>query len=236
LASPHWSAGRERLLEAKLERALAGESDDPDEDDPVESFRSQYLNIWPARRVAVAADDVLVAREVWAAAADLTVPIPAGGLVVAVEDWFGHGAAAAAAGVLDDGRVLVFGGLFAGRVAACGWAEWLVGSHPGSRVLVGASLAGDPAVLQIGVVAESFGTTQTASALTAVRELLGSGRLVHDGASELAEQVGAIRVRPGAGGLLVSPRSGRSDLARCAAWAATEAVKATAPPVGFFVW
>jgi len=51
LASPHWSTTRERLITAQHRRALAGErTEDPDEPDPVESFRSQWLNIWPARR------------------------------------------------------------------------------------------------------------------------------------------------------------------------------------------
>ena len=40
------------MLAAKLRRAMSGQSEDPDEDDPVESFRSQFLNIWPVRRWA----------------------------------------------------------------------------------------------------------------------------------------------------------------------------------------
>ena len=52
-ASPHWSAKRERVIAERLEAALAGESDDPDEPDPIESFRTQWLNQWPAKRVPV---------------------------------------------------------------------------------------------------------------------------------------------------------------------------------------
>jgi hypothetical protein len=239
LASPHWSPGRERLLESRLERVMAGVSDDPDEDDPVEAFLAQYLNIWPARRTVAAKatrDEPFTADRVWADAADLTVPVPGGALVVAVEDWFGQGAAAAAAGMLGDGRVMVFGGLFAGRAEAFGWAGYLVQTHPGSRLLVGASLAGEPAAHAVGADPEPFGVAQTAAALPAVRELLAAGRLVHDGAWELAGQVKALRVAPGrAGGLSVSSSRARSDLVRAAAWAATEAVKMPAA-VEFFVW
>ena len=49
-ASPHWTARRERLVASQHERALvAGPSDDPDEPDPVEAFRSQWLNVWGPR-------------------------------------------------------------------------------------------------------------------------------------------------------------------------------------------
>src|SRR4029079_3458596 len=44
-SSPHWGAPRARLMDAKYARASGGQSVDPDEDDPVESFRSQFLNV-----------------------------------------------------------------------------------------------------------------------------------------------------------------------------------------------
>ena len=50
-ASPHWTPERERMIAGVLERVLAGTADpDPDEPDPVEALRAQYLNIWPEAR------------------------------------------------------------------------------------------------------------------------------------------------------------------------------------------
>ena len=71
-ASPHWSEGRQRLLEAKLARVQSGVSEDPDEDDPQESFKSQWLNQWPLRRlVASTASEPLVDADEWLARADI---------------------------------------------------------------------------------------------------------------------------------------------------------------------
>lgn len=50
-ASPHWSEGRAELLGRALRRIAAGQADpDPLEPDPVEAFRSQYLNHWAEAR------------------------------------------------------------------------------------------------------------------------------------------------------------------------------------------
>jgi hypothetical protein len=221
-ASPHWTVKRERLLESKLRRAEAGRADDPDEDDPLESFRSQWLNAWPqtrVRAVSTSRDEPLLERDVWDAAADLTV-VPAGPLVLALEDFYGRGAAGAAAGRLDDGTVFVWGRPFTRRVDAARWLATLADAHPGSRLLFGASLDGDPDLADIGVDERvSAGSAQTRAALPLVRELTAAGRLRHDGGPQLAGQVVGMQVVPGVAGLNVSPRSGRSDLARCAAWA-----------------
>jgi hypothetical protein len=55
---------------------------------------------------------------------------------------------------------------------------------------------------------------------------------VHDGGADLATQVGSLRVAERAGGLTVTSR-GRSDLARCAAWAVHAAAAA---PVAKPMW
>jgi phage terminase large subunit-like protein len=222
LASPLWTPLRERSIAALLERAESGFSDDPLES-PMESFRSQRLNIWPvAAGSRPGRDEPLVDEAGWAGAADLTVSA-AGPLIGAVEDRTGLGAAAAAAGLLPDGRVLVWGGLFPSRAQALGWISLLAPS----RLLVGASLAGDEAMAELKVPVEKAGQAETSSALPKLRELLAAGRLVHDGGSQLAEQVRSLRVVERGGGLSVSSR-GRSDLARCAAWAVHAA--ASAPP------
>jgi hypothetical protein len=228
-ASPHWTRGRERLLESKLARVRTGVSLDPDEDDPVESFRAQYLNQWPGRRlVASTRDEPLTDPARWAAAADLHAVPPSTGLVVAVEDNYGRGAAAGAAGILPDGRVMVWGALFATRAEAGAWAGYLLESHPLSRLLAGASIVDDPALSVLGVEVGKVGAAETTGALTSLRELLG-GRLVHDAGTDLAVQAGSCRViESRGGGLLVSPRSPRSDLVRCVSWAAAEVVRAPA--------
>ena len=47
MASPFWHARRETHIRKALERALAGKSVDADEPDPLEAFRSQWLNEAP---------------------------------------------------------------------------------------------------------------------------------------------------------------------------------------------
>jgi hypothetical protein len=241
LASPHWSTSRDRLITVQHRRALAGERpDDPDEPDPVESFRAQWLNIWPERR-AVAAygrPEPLVVDSTWARVAELAAA-PVGPLVIAIEDYFGQGAAAAAAATLPDGRILVWGQLAARRTEAFAWAQLLAGRHPGSRLVVGASLEADPDAIGVPVVAkETAGQAQTRLALPMVRELLAAGRLVHDGGAELAEQVGRARVvESRAGGLTLVPASGRTDLLRCMTWTlhVTARLAATPAPAPFVI-
>jgi phage terminase large subunit-like protein len=229
-ASPHWSPTREKLLAAKLDRARAGESDDPDEDDPIESFRSQYLNMWPPRAGAGSSkDEALVELDVWQSLGDLTISAPGAGLVCAVEDWVGMGSAGAAAVLLGDGRVLVWGGLFKGRADALAWAGYLLESHPGSRLIVGASLVADEAATALGVELGAAGAAETLAALPLVRQLVRDGRLVHGADPVLTTQLGGIRVVERSGGLGISPRSGRSDLVRAMAWAVQSLVNVPAP-------
>ena len=101
-ASPHWSPGRERLIEKRVASVRAGELLDPDEADPVESFRSQFLNIWPLR---TSSDDglALVDADVWAAAR-AEVDTGQTPVFVAVDDNYGRGAAVAAVARATDGR------------------------------------------------------------------------------------------------------------------------------------
>jgi hypothetical protein len=63
-----------------------------------------------------------------------------------------------------------------------------------------------------------------------------SVRLAHDGGPELAAQIAGLRVSETSGGLSVSTRSGRSDLARAVAWAVADAVKAPQQALPFFVY
>jgi hypothetical protein len=242
LASPHWTPGRERLLQAKLDRVSSGHSDDPDEDDPVESFRSQYLNVWPARRlVATTRSEPLLEADAWQQAADLYAPVPDGALVVAVEDFFGLGASAAAAGMLPDGRVMTWGSLFATRAEAYAWASFTVGRRTGCRVLIGGSLPVPEAraALPEAVDIERVGTTTSYSALPLLRSMVRGGRVAHSGDTSLLAQVRAVRVVPTASaGLTVAHKGIRSDLLRATAWcvAAVAAPDVADEPLAFYVY
>jgi hypothetical protein len=237
-ASPHWGRNRDRLLTAKHARATGGQSVDPDEADPVESFRSQFLNVWPVRRiVASTRPELLVDREAWAQAADLYVAVPDGPVCVAVEDFYGLGAAAAAAIQLPDGRTLVWGDTFGTRGEAYAWAAFTTGRRSGSRVRIGASLPEGEAQEILGTDPEKCGTAATYAALPLVRSLVLTGRLAHSGDAAMAEQVATVRVVPtSSGGLTPAHRGVRSDLVKALAWAVQACQERVAEPLGFFVY
>jgi hypothetical protein len=222
MASPHWSDRRERLVEAQHRRAVAGApSVDPDEPDPLASFRSQWLNIWPPRIVASdGRGQPLLDEGAWAGLADLAA-LPSGPLVLGLEDWFGQGAAACATGRLSDGRLFVWGKITSRRSEAAAWLTSLAEAHDGSTLVFGASLENDPDVAAIPVdQREKAGQSDTRVALPLLRELVAANRLAHDGGAELAGQVESCRVvESRAGGLQVAPGPQRTDLLRAAAWA-----------------
>jgi hypothetical protein len=230
-ASPYWTDHRQALLADKLARVQAGVSEDPDEDDPVESFRSQWLNMWPARRLVLTTrEEPLLEADAWTAAANPRVAPPNGPVVVAVEDWFGLGAAAAAAAVLADGRVLVWGDLFEDRSDAIAWAAYQVQARPGSALLVGASLPVGQVADTTGLQAMKAGGTELRTALPLLRTLTRQGRLVHGGDPAMAAQVTGCRVSARETGLAIPNRAHRSDLVRCLAWAVQGCLAGITPP------
>jgi len=212
-ASPHWTPKRERLIARRLEGALAGESDDVDEPDPVSSFRTQWLNQWPAKRLALVKGERLVELEEWRALAGDVVDDLAR-IYVAVEDHAGYGAAIAAVAVQSDGHL----GLDGWTVPT--WADALVDirrlqrSHELVRLYAGASLL---VRLPPGMRATPATATLTSSTLPLMRELVAAGVIVHDSA-ELDEQIDEVRVTTAVGGLKVVAGA-RSDLLRAASWA-----------------
>jgi hypothetical protein len=219
-ASPHWTAHRQRLVDRRLAAALAGEGGDLDEPDPVEGFRSQWLNVWPSRTAAPArAPEPLLPEGAWAAC---TEHVDADGPVwIACEDDFGRGAAVAAAARLEDGRIEVDGWLAPTWEHAIGEARALLEDRPGSRLLVGASmLASVPSEVRR---VERAGTTETRTGLPLLRDLVARGGLVHDdGTAELDEAVDRAKVREVIGGLQLVPQ-GAPHLVRAAVWAVQEA-------------
>jgi hypothetical protein len=230
-----------RLLESKLARAQAGHSADPDEDDAVESFRSQFLNVWPVRSLVTSAKtEPLADRNAWAQAADMwAAPIEGIPVTVAVEDYFGLGAAGAAVTELDDGRLLTWGGLFASRSDAYAWAGFTVGTRPDSRVIVGASLSSEEAAKAIprAESVDNASAAYTSAALSLMRSMLRAGRLVHSGDEDLAGQVRSVQLVPtSSGGLGVAHRGVRSDFLRAAAWALADRARPVSEPMGFYVY
>jgi len=223
-ASPFWSEGRARLLEARLRRCQAGVSDPDDaDDDPERSFRSQVLNTWPRQRLAgTGRDEPLLAPDVWAGCADLSATAPPGPVVVAVEDWYGLGAAAVCAASLPGSRVLIWGETFADRADAVAWADMELHSdesREGSQLIVGASL--NPAAISeaLGFPAVGAGNGHTRVGLPMVRAMVNSGQLIHGGDRTLSGQMTACRVTARDGGLVITNRGVRGDLVRAASWA-----------------
>jgi hypothetical protein len=235
-ASPHWTARRERLVAAQHERALqAGPSDDPEEPDPVEAFRSQWLNIWEARQVSPGRTEPLIDPTAWAACASLDAA-PVGPLVIVVEDNYGRGAAALAAARLPDGRVLVWGVTVATRAEAWGWATLRAQEHPGSRLAFGPSLADDPGGSAIPVAARQvIGSRDLRVGLVTLREAVATGRLAHDGGRPLTDQALGARVTPSPSGGLGLAGIGRGDLVRAAAWAVALSVRPASAAAPFVI-
>jgi hypothetical protein len=237
-ASPYWSVRRERLISAQHERALvAGPSDDPDEPDPVESFRSQWLNIWPVGgTIKSGRIEALLDEGVWDRLTVLST-VPAGALALAIADNFGRGAAAVAAGHLPDGRAMVWGAAFPSRDQAWAWVELTNAAHPGSTLLTEPGLDADPAGARIPVAnRQPVGPQATRQGLALIRALANTGKLAHDGSRALADQVAAARVTPSASGGLSSAGAARADLVRATAWALQHAMRAPEPAAPkFFV-
>ena len=148
-----------------------------------------------------------------------------GSLTVGVEDNVGHGAAVAFCGQIPDGRWVVGGEVCENRAAAYQLAFLAVQARDGSQLVVGASLSGDPALVELGVPVHRAGRGETPSALTNLRDLLGTGQVVQDGSPDLERQALACGSRS------VTPvpchwsPGIRSDLLRAAAWALQRAAR-----------
>lgn len=230
MASPHWSPGRERLLEKRLARVLAGKSVDVDEDDPVESFRAQYLNIWPATLTSGRGDELLAERSWIGARCDAD---SVGALTLGIEDHYGTGAALAACGLLADGRWVLGGLLCEDRGDAYRRARRVLDLRAGSQIVVGSALAGDPELDGLGTVHRAvLGDTQSGCSM--LRALIHDGRLCHDNSPQLSEQVLTARVSASRTGLTVVSTA-RSDLLRAALWALVKMVRQPSAMPAFHV-
>jgi hypothetical protein len=225
-ASPHWSRNRERLIASAYAKVLRGESVDPEEPDPIASFDAQWLNRWPnvVKIEKPAKDEPLIDEKAWLDLADDVQPAPGELVVLALEDDLGTGAAAAAATLTRDGRVVVGGYRFGTRREAVDWCEITAEDADDAILLVGASLVDDAELEEVELPIEPHGRAETGSALPLLRELVRTGQLAHDGDEGVSKAVISARVRPGTGGAAILLTGNEStSLLRCVAWAAQRA-------------
>lgn len=224
-SSPHWGPDRERQIAARLQRVLAGETLDRDEDDPTQSFIAQILNVWPVNYGRAGSGEPLLEDGLELVDADLAGPI-----VAAVADWEGRGAAAAAAGWDSAGRLVIGGWTFDTIAAAAGWAQRVTAGRPGSHLVVAADLVDElePADWPDVAAIVSANSGDTRAGLSLLRSSAAAGLVVNDGSDELAGQIAEARVTVKAAGLslVTGPRA---DLLRAAVWAMREARRAPAP-------
>jgi hypothetical protein len=219
MASPHWTQRRERLIAQRVAAALAGVGDegDPDEPDPVESVRAQWLNIWPARITRPERGEAIIDPQLWDRAG--TDADSVGPLAIAVADHHGRGCAVAFAGALTDGRLVVGGQLVATRTAAWALAGRAALARPASTLVTTAALADAAEVDELLVAAvHKAGAGDTADAVALVRDLIAQGRLTQDRSPDLAAQLRQARVTVGVR-LALIPNGRRHDLVQAALWA-----------------
>jgi hypothetical protein len=230
LASPHWTLKRQRLIQKRLELAQSGEADqDPEEPDPIESFRAQWLNQWPLSS-APAFGEELLPPGMWDRLRDSGL-VSSDTVFVAVEDYYGKGAAVATAARLDDGRIDVGGWLRDDwDTAIRSDVEWLGSKFQIRQLLVGASMLNSvpPSTVPQPLPA---GTRETRVGLALFRDLAASGMLTHDHLTvDLDRAVAAARVREVQTGLTL-PSTSNSHLVKAAVWA-VNAAHAPAPVAG----
>jgi hypothetical protein len=223
-ASPHWTPQRERLIGRRLEALHAGEIEDPEEPDPEQSFRSQWLNQWPRKLSEPdGKSSPLLPHGAWTNATEAVTSD--GPVWVALEDDYGRGAAVAAVARLEDGRYEIDGWLCEDWDAAVRDALRLGELREVRQFIVGASLLDrwDGKV-------ESAGTAETRRGLALFRDLVLAGQVVHDGSTvELDTAVGAALVREGTAGLALLPR-GPTHLVRAMVWTLLAAHRPVAEP------
>ena len=228
-ASPHWTARRERLVAGAHERMLAGEHDDPEEPDPVASFRAQWLNQWPARRADPSGpSEPLLPPGVWGGLQEPDVS-GSGVLWVALEDDYGLGAAVACVRRTDDERLEVDGWLRGDWDSAVADVQRLAELHTVRRVLVGASMI-DRVPNTMRPVSEPRAGPATRAGLALFRDLALTGVLVHDVTTdELDETLAMTMVREAPTGLFLLSK-GPTHLVRAVVWALLAAHKPAVVP------
>jgi hypothetical protein len=222
-ASPAWSTRRRDLIAARLTAARAGETEpDADEADPIESFRTQWLNQWPRKVARPRPGEPLLADGAWDACAgtlDLAATTPGW---VGLEDNRDTAGGAAVAFAVNDGagRYELDGLTCATWDAAVELARDFAVARPGSQLVVGASMGRQvPADFPRRSAMRHAVLGDAVRALALLRALVAERRIVHDSTAELDEQIADARVRVTAAGALSLVPHGRRDLLAAALWA-----------------
>jgi hypothetical protein len=229
-ASPFWHARRESHIRRALERATAGKSIDSDEPDPLEAFRSQWLNEAPLVAEGPQHGLPLLGDGTWAGRHGSVVPVGAGW--VALADNGGEGAAVAFAAVDAAGVFEVDGVVCESWDEALVWARKFVDASPGARLVVDPAVEGQvPRDFPNRSAVSRAKAVDAARALSLLRDLVATGRVVHDETAALDAQLEAARVRLVAGsGVLALLPGARSDLLRAVLWALWAAQTPTLAP------
>jgi hypothetical protein len=221
-ASPHWSEDRAKMMASKFAKALAGEADPEfDDPDPMEGFRAQYLNQWRLRERKAQRGNV--ALPTWDG---LTSPAPvAPPDAAAIEGWPGGGLSVAYA--WRTGERVTVSALDVPDLASAALA--VAESGFAGRVIVGASLADDPALRNLR---RTKGTGRTTQAVQTLQRLTAEDAIRHDGSAHLAGQVAALRTLPSVDGIRLASQ-GRAEAVKAVTWAAEAArlKRASAPLV-----
>lgn len=230
LASPHWAPQRERLIGKAYEKMLAGEIEDPDEPDPIESFRAQWLNQWPRRLTEPSGPtEPLLPDGVWQGLAETEIE-PEGPVWIAVEDDYGVGAAVACARRTSDGRLEVDGWLRETWDAALADVGALSETQLVRRLFVGASLL-DRVSPELRRITEARSGAATRQGLALLRDLALNGGVVHDVVTaELDQALAQATVREAPTGLFLIAR-GPTHLVRALVWALAGAHRPAPVPV-----
>jgi len=217
-ASAHWSTRRQDVITRQLASALDNTLEDPTEPDPIASFRSQWLNEWPAKLAEpVGKTEELLPPGLWADRAIEGVR-STGPVWVAVEDDYGFGAAVAVVGRLEDGRLEIDGWLCRDWDTAIADVQRLARERPIRELLVGASLL-DRVPPDTSPRPQPVGSTQTRVGLALLRDLVAGAALVHDHVTlDIDGAFASTQVRTTMAGLIVASSS-HSHLVRAAVWA-----------------
>ncbi len=220
-AAPHWSEQRLVMMRRAWARATSGESLDPDEANPVESFRAQYLNVWPGK----AAEER--ERATFPDGLFEVTSRPAGPpRVAAVEAWFEHGAVA----VLAWPGPVVEVKAWPTAAQAVAWAR-----DAGAEAFhVGKSLTGMPELAGVSVAGEGATTGWAVAELhrLATQPSEQSRLQVVGPGSDLFDQTGQVRSVRVPTGLTFRTR-GRADAIKATVWAARAVLTAPEPSMVF---
>ncbi|MEV6287407.1 HNH endonuclease [Kribbella sp. NPDC051770] len=220
-ASPHWSPGRAKMVEAKYLAALAGVVDpDAEDSDPMAGFIAQYLNMWTLKVTKQEKGNTVVTEAAWET---LASPLPpTAPQAAAIESWYQSGVSLALAWPVPGGGVVVSVTDHADLSEA---ALALKTARFRRVATVGASLLDDPALKGVRT---KKGQVRTVAAVQDLERLIADGTLRHDGGAHLGGQVLAARTLPSADGLRMASTE-RADAIKAAVWAIADCRKT---PVG----